>query len=75
MSIHGGADPDGNQPGDLYVVIKVREDPTFRREGPKTSVTFMNQGCHEQIFQKKKNKMVTSHSTNNLSYFHESEKR
>ncbi|CAM8954972.1 unnamed protein product [Rhodiola kirilowii] len=29
----GGADPDGNQPGDLYVVIKVQEDPVFRREG------------------------------------------
>ncbi|KAF6141848.1 hypothetical protein GIB67_003219 [Kingdonia uniflora] len=29
----GGADPDGNQPGDLYVTIKVREDPIFRREG------------------------------------------
>ncbi|XP_031398108.1 chaperone protein dnaJ GFA2, mitochondrial isoform X2 [Punica granatum] len=29
----GGADPDGNQPGDLYVTIKVREDPVFRREG------------------------------------------
>ena len=24
MSRHGGADPDGNQPGDLYVVIKVK---------------------------------------------------
>lgn len=29
----GGADPDGNQPGDLLVRIKVREDPVFRREG------------------------------------------
>ncbi|KAI4323375.1 hypothetical protein L6164_022988 [Bauhinia variegata] len=29
----GGADPDGDQPGDLYVTIKVREDPVFRREG------------------------------------------
>ncbi|XP_076955709.1 chaperone protein dnaJ GFA2, mitochondrial-like isoform X2 [Bidens hawaiensis] len=29
----GGADPDGNQPGDLFVTIKVREDPIFRREG------------------------------------------
>uniref|UniRef100_A0A7N0V4X2 Uncharacterized protein n=1 Tax=Kalanchoe fedtschenkoi TaxID=63787 RepID=A0A7N0V4X2_KALFE len=29
----GGADPDGNQPGDLYVVLKVQEDPVFRREG------------------------------------------
>ncbi|KAL3815046.1 hypothetical protein ACJIZ3_016314 [Penstemon smallii] len=28
----GGADPDGNQPGDLYAMIKVREDPVFRRE-------------------------------------------
>ncbi|KAH6812999.1 gametophytic factor 2 [Perilla frutescens var. frutescens] len=29
----GGSDPDGNEPGDLYVKIKVREDPIFRREG------------------------------------------
>ncbi|KAF3665073.1 putative protein -like protein [Capsicum annuum] len=29
----GGADPEGNRPGDLYVVFKVREDPVFRREG------------------------------------------
>ncbi|XP_004514938.1 chaperone protein dnaJ GFA2, mitochondrial [Cicer arietinum] len=29
----GGADPDGDHPGDLYVTIKVREDPVFRREG------------------------------------------
>ncbi|WMV10888.1 hypothetical protein MTR67_004273 [Solanum verrucosum] len=29
----GGADPEGNRPGDLYVVLKVREDPVFRREG------------------------------------------
>ncbi|XP_023515316.1 chaperone protein dnaJ GFA2, mitochondrial-like [Cucurbita pepo subsp. pepo] len=29
----GGTDPDGNQPGDLYVTIKVREDPVFKREG------------------------------------------
>ncbi|KAL6557505.1 hypothetical protein OROMI_017855 [Orobanche minor] len=29
----GGADPDGNQPGDLYMMIKVREDPVFHREG------------------------------------------
>ncbi|XP_051145234.1 chaperone protein dnaJ GFA2, mitochondrial-like isoform X2 [Andrographis paniculata] len=28
----GGADPDGNRPGDLYVTVKVREDPVFRRE-------------------------------------------
>ncbi|KAG6484924.1 hypothetical protein ZIOFF_053449 [Zingiber officinale] len=27
----GGADPESNQPGDLYVTIKVREDPVFRR--------------------------------------------
>ncbi|CAH1416025.1 unnamed protein product [Lactuca virosa] len=38
MSRSGGADPDGNQPGDLYVVIKVREDPVFRREGPNIHV-------------------------------------
>ncbi|XP_042476605.1 chaperone protein dnaJ GFA2, mitochondrial-like [Macadamia integrifolia] len=29
----GGADPDGDQPGDLYVTIKVQKDPIFRREG------------------------------------------
>ncbi|AED95612.1 Chaperone protein dnaJ GFA2 [Arabidopsis thaliana] len=29
----GGADPEGDQPGDLYVTLKVREDPVFRREG------------------------------------------
>ncbi|PWZ44423.1 Chaperone protein dnaJ GFA2, mitochondrial [Zea mays] len=29
----GGADVDRTKPGDLYVTIKVREDPTFRREG------------------------------------------
>ncbi|KAL0006695.1 hypothetical protein SO802_008197 [Lithocarpus litseifolius] len=33
VSRSGGADPDGNQPGDLYIVIMVREDPVFRREG------------------------------------------
>ncbi|KAA8520268.1 hypothetical protein F0562_014524 [Nyssa sinensis] len=34
----GGADPEGNQPGDLYVTIRVREDPVFRREGPDIHV-------------------------------------
>ncbi|KAL8155100.1 chaperone protein dnaJ GFA2, mitochondrial [Apium graveolens] len=34
----GGADPEGNQPGDLYVTFKVREDPIFRREGPDIHV-------------------------------------
>ncbi|ESQ32509.1 hypothetical protein EUTSA_v10004199mg [Eutrema salsugineum] len=29
----GGADPEGDQPGDLYVIFKVREDPVFRRDG------------------------------------------
>lgn len=29
----GGADPEGDHPGDLFVTIKVREDPVFRREG------------------------------------------
>ncbi|GFQ08221.1 chaperone protein dnaj [Phtheirospermum japonicum] len=29
----GGADPDGQRPGDLLVTIKVREDPVFRRDG------------------------------------------
>lgn len=33
VSRSGGADPDGYGPGDLYVIIKVREDPVFRREG------------------------------------------
>lgn len=34
IKIHnsGGADPEGGQPGDLYVTLKVREDPVFRRE-------------------------------------------
>ncbi|XP_077248834.1 chaperone protein dnaJ GFA2, mitochondrial-like [Tasmannia lanceolata] len=34
----GGADPEGNTAGDLYVTIKVREDPIFRREGPDIHV-------------------------------------
>ncbi|KAL5175823.1 Chaperone protein dnaJ GFA2, mitochondrial [Glycine soja] len=34
----GGADPDGDNPGDLYVTIKVREDPIFRREGSNIHV-------------------------------------
>ncbi|CAN1159696.1 Chaperone protein dnaJ GFA2, mitochondrial [Linum perenne] len=34
----GGADPDRNQPGDLLVTIKVREDPVFRREGSSIHV-------------------------------------
>nr|XP_043623251.1 chaperone protein dnaJ GFA2, mitochondrial-like [Erigeron canadensis] len=38
MSGAGGADPDGNRPGDLYLVIKVQEDPIFRREGPDIHV-------------------------------------
>ncbi|XP_078154397.1 chaperone protein dnaJ GFA2, mitochondrial-like isoform X2 [Carex rostrata] len=29
----GGADVDRSQPGDLFVDIKVRKDPVFRREG------------------------------------------
>ncbi|KAL9321875.1 hypothetical protein ACSQ67_009928 [Phaseolus vulgaris] len=29
----GGSDPDGDNPGDLFVTIKVRDDPVFRREG------------------------------------------
>ncbi|PIA28213.1 hypothetical protein AQUCO_07200096v1 [Aquilegia coerulea] len=33
ISRKGGADPEGNQPGDLYVTIKVQADPVFRREG------------------------------------------
>ncbi|KMT16705.1 hypothetical protein BVRB_3g049890 [Beta vulgaris subsp. vulgaris] len=33
VSRSGGADPDGYGPGDLYVIIKVKEDPVFRREG------------------------------------------
>ncbi|GAB4832620.1 hypothetical protein Ancab_006638 [Ancistrocladus abbreviatus] len=33
VSRSGGADPDGYDPGDLYVTIRVREDPVFRREG------------------------------------------
>ncbi|KAG9456078.1 hypothetical protein H6P81_000586 [Aristolochia fimbriata] len=34
----GGADPDGNQPGNLFVTIRVREDPVFRRDGPDIHV-------------------------------------
>ncbi|OMO80849.1 hypothetical protein COLO4_23907 [Corchorus olitorius] len=34
----GGADPDRNHPGDLYVTIKVRQDPVFRREGANIHV-------------------------------------
>uniref|UniRef100_A0A5B7A014 DNAJ heat shock family protein n=1 Tax=Davidia involucrata TaxID=16924 RepID=A0A5B7A014_DAVIN len=34
----GGADPEGNQPGNLFVTFKVREDPVFRREGPDIHV-------------------------------------
>ncbi|KAE8666953.1 Thioredoxin superfamily protein isoform 1 [Hibiscus syriacus] len=34
----GGADPDGTHPGDLYVIIKVRQDPVFRREGANIQV-------------------------------------
>ncbi|CAK7330743.1 unnamed protein product [Dovyalis caffra] len=34
----GGADPENNQPGDLFVTIKVREDPVFRREGSNIHV-------------------------------------
>ncbi|KAJ9158729.1 hypothetical protein P3X46_024289 [Hevea brasiliensis] len=34
----GGADPDRNQPGDLFVTIRVREDPVFRREGSNIHV-------------------------------------
>nr|POE88843.1 chaperone protein dnaj gfa2, mitochondrial [Quercus suber] len=41
VSRSGGADPDGNQPGDLYIVIKVREDPVFRREGADIHVDAM----------------------------------
>nr|XP_043621048.1 chaperone protein dnaJ GFA2, mitochondrial-like isoform X2 [Erigeron canadensis] len=33
MSRQGGADPDGDQPGDLHIFIKVRDDPIFRRKG------------------------------------------
>ncbi|XP_071742681.1 chaperone protein dnaJ GFA2, mitochondrial-like [Rutidosis leptorrhynchoides] len=43
ISGSGGADPDGNQPGDLYVVIKVQDHPVFRRQGPDIHVdAFLN---------------------------------
>uniref|UniRef100_A0A1D1YIA1 Chaperone protein dnaJ 1, mitochondrial n=2 Tax=Anthurium amnicola TaxID=1678845 RepID=A0A1D1YIA1_9ARAE len=29
----GGADPEGDMPGDLYVKLKVHQDPVFRRDG------------------------------------------
>ncbi|XP_071685666.1 chaperone protein dnaJ GFA2, mitochondrial-like isoform X2 [Rutidosis leptorrhynchoides] len=38
ISRSGGADPDGKQPGDLYVVIKVRDHSVFRRQGPDIHV-------------------------------------
>ncbi|KAL9275940.1 Chaperone protein dnaJ GFA2, mitochondrial-like protein, partial [Drosera capensis] len=38
VSRSGGADPDGYEPGDLYVNIRVRDDPVFRREGPDIHV-------------------------------------
>ncbi|KAI3992231.1 hypothetical protein MKX01_021639 [Papaver californicum] len=34
----GGSDPDGHRHGDLYVTVKVRKDPIFRREGPDIHV-------------------------------------
>uniref|UniRef100_A0ACD5Y5E2 Uncharacterized protein n=1 Tax=Avena sativa TaxID=4498 RepID=A0ACD5Y5E2_AVESA len=34
----GGADVERNKPGDLYLTIKVREDPVFRREGSHVHV-------------------------------------
>ncbi|GAA0175385.1 chaperone [Lithospermum erythrorhizon] len=45
LKVHGsgGADPEGSQPGDLYVTVKVREDPVFRREGSDIHVdTILN---------------------------------
>ncbi|PKA66385.1 Chaperone protein dnaJ 1, mitochondrial [Apostasia shenzhenica] len=34
IKVHGsgGADPEGNKYGDLFVTVKVRQDPVFRRE-------------------------------------------
>ncbi|RZC83129.1 hypothetical protein C5167_045915 [Papaver somniferum] len=34
----GGSDPNGHRHGDLYVTVKVRKDPIFRREGPDIHV-------------------------------------
>ncbi|KAK8614809.1 hypothetical protein V6N13_068600 [Hibiscus sabdariffa] len=34
----GGADPDRTHPGDLYVTVKVQQDPVFRREGANIHV-------------------------------------
>lgn len=34
----GGADPEGNKPGDLYVTVRVQQDPVFRREGKNLHV-------------------------------------
>ena len=31
----GDAGPNGGPPGDLYIFLKVKNDPTFRREGPE----------------------------------------
>ncbi|KAF2293629.1 hypothetical protein GH714_003519 [Hevea brasiliensis] len=38
MPRSGGADPERNQSGDLFVTIRVREDPIFRREGSNIHV-------------------------------------
>ncbi|KAL8138064.1 hypothetical protein V2J09_004065 [Rumex salicifolius] len=38
VSRSAGADPDGYEPGDLYVTIKVKDDPVFRREGSNIHV-------------------------------------
>ncbi|GAB2289062.1 hypothetical protein Dimus_023369 [Dionaea muscipula] len=38
VSRSGGADPEGYEPGDLYINIRVRDDPVFRREGPDIHV-------------------------------------
>eukprot|EP00980_Cylindrotheca_fusiformis_P024945 scaffold12769_cov141-Cylindrotheca_fusiformis.AAC.5 len=31
----GDAGPNGGPPGDLYIFLRVKEDPAFRREGPE----------------------------------------
>lgn len=42
----GDAGPKGGPPGDLYIFLRVREDRTFRREGPEvyseTSISYVD---------------------------------
>jgi molecular chaperone DnaJ len=59
----GGADVERNKPGDLYVTIKVREDPIFRREGNHVHVDSVL-----SISQRKNDKRYTMRSNKVLGY-------